>query len=165
MSAAKVSDRTAKGRLLALAAFLVTLPEGQFNFGSWGDANAERLQGEDILKEPELCGTKACALGWAAGLPFARKLGFALKVSGSVYEGRVLAGFTRNGRFTNPYKVAKSLFGMSKQASHMVFIPSDSSYDRSDSYDRSLGDISPSDSASASEVAEHIRQYVRIRYA
>ena len=155
MSTTKVSDKVAKRRLLALADKLEAIPENQFDFGTFGEvpSGSSASKGTDILKESNFCGTTACALGWAPALPFAKKMGFAnTLVRTGDYTG---TSFTKNGRIVGPYQVAKALFGLSTQAFSFLFHP-----------DSHMGGMtSPKSDAFASDVAEHIRNYVSIRYA
>lgn len=51
-----------KDRLLKLADFLETVPEGAFNITYWEDRPATKPEGE----KPGECGFAGCAVGWAA---------------------------------------------------------------------------------------------------
>lgn len=68
-------------RLLMLAQYLEEeVPEQQFDYNHW--------VGIDWKGDPDLsCGTKACALGWAATMPMFRELGL-----------RIATGKTGSGR-------------------------------------------------------------------
>ncbi len=114
-----VSDRAAKRRLLQLADFLENLPNGQFDFSTFGDVSGGET-GDDALEKATLCGTTAGALGWAPALPFAKRLGFKLEVRTSEFYGS-FAEFTKNGRVVETITVAKQLFGLSADAMKYIF--------------------------------------------
>jgi hypothetical protein len=66
-------------RLKVLAAYLRTVPESQFDLGSW--------VGEDWKGKPDLsCGTTACAVGWATTIPEFQQLGLRLYRSDPEYD-------------------------------------------------------------------------------
>ncbi len=160
MSTRTVSRATAKRRLLALCFLLEGLPKNQFNYGTFGEVENKGTEaGVDVLKEANVCGTTACALGWAPHLPAAKKLGIALKstrVPGWVF-GTTIAStdFYINGRKSSPERVSKKLFGLSDAAYDFLFHP-----------EINLGCLqSPKGTATAEEVAEHIRTFVAIHYA
>lgn len=144
MSAAKVSDRIAKKRLLELANFLENdVPSEHFDFRTFGSTNGNEKPGTDALAEPNLCGTKACALGWAPALPFAKRLGYKLQV---MKDGSV--NFTRNGRAIGVFHVAKALFGLKSAQADMIF----------------FGSILQQDDDSVYGVARGIRTFVQARF-
>jgi hypothetical protein len=140
-----VTKATAKRRLLKLADFLDKLPPERFDFGTWGDVR-DGKSGQDALEEAELCGTTACALGWAPALPFAKKLGIKLQVSETQF-GKSFATFTKNGRRISPDRVAKVLFGIGGDAMSYIFHNSVLNGD-----------------GTAQEVATGIRAFVAIRF-
>ena len=146
-----VSDRAAKKRLIALADLLDGLPEGKFDFGTWGSVNKSAPAGADALREANLCGTTACALGWAPSLPFAKRLGFKLEV----FEHPLLTGgnfkyaeFTKNGAYASSEKVAKELFGLGEGVMDYIFHKS----------------VLNRNDKSAHGVASAIRAFVNIRF-
>lgn len=114
-----MTPATSKRRLLALAEFLLCLPQNHFDFGTFGSVAKVAPVGEDALEEAELCGTTACALGWAPALPFAKRLGYKLKVRDlGEYKDAV---FTKNDREVSIDKVAKDLFGLKEKAFRHIF--------------------------------------------
>lgn len=150
MSVKKVTDAVAKRRLLALANLLESGEvNNHFYFGSWGDTVDPVEKDCDVLADPVRCGTTACALGWAPALPFAKKLGFRLSSQGRECG---YARFTKNGRFVTPGAVAKTLFGLSELQSDMLFNPGDTM------------PIPLEKDATPVQVAENIREFVRIRF-
>ena len=148
-----VSDRTAKKRLLALADLLDGLPEGKFDFGTWGSVNKSAPAGADALREANFCGTTACALGWAPSLPFAKRLGFKLEVREATDPlgrgaGFKYAEFTKNGTYVSSEDVAEELFGLGEGAMGYIFHPS----------------VLNRHDESAHGVASAIRAFVNIRF-
>lgn len=140
-----VSVATSNRRLLKLADFLDTLPPERFNYAYW--------VGHDWDGRPDLsCGTTACALGWATTMPTFRRLG--LRLSG--WGVPILVGMdeTRDQAFD----VASQVFGITPLESLFLF---DFSVDGED--DEFHGRRSPGEDATAKEVAEHIRRFVRER--
>lgn len=164
MSTKKITPAVQKARLLALAGLLESLPEKLFSYDNFcqiaseygNDAQIEAFAalpyGTDLLaiKTATECGTTACAVGWAPSLPAAKKLGFGLtKTRG----GGVV--FTKNGRYCGIHRFASQFFGLSGEAFSFLFYPT-----------TLLGGLrSPDSDASASDVAEHIRDFVAIRFA
>lgn len=65
--ALSAQDRKYVRRFQALAKLLDGLPEERFDYGTWGESRS--------------CGTVACALGWAASTPWAKRVGVSLKPS------------------------------------------------------------------------------------
>lgn len=152
----KVSDRVARNRLLALADFLEGLDDNLFNFETWGDVtNVENVEdGQNILKDPNLCGTTACALGWAPNLPFARRLGFELRASKLDADPNwVTAGFYKNGRVVQPDAVGKQLFGLTSYQCDILFHPGNSPFRDG-----------PEVESNAADVAANIRRFVAVRF-
>lgn len=147
----RVTPATAKRRLLKLADFLESKVDNvHFDFSSFGHLSGgtdQDLNGKDALAEANLCGTKACALGWAPALPFARKLGFKLEIR----HGH--PAFTKNGRHVSTDVVAKELFGL--KVSQWTYIFYDSSLTRPGS---------GSMESSRADVARGIRTFVAIRF-
>ncbi len=167
MSRRKVPDHVAKARLLQLADLLETKAvKKHFNFSEWGAA----AKGKDnLLEEPNLCGTTACALGWAPALSCAKKAGIKLVLTsgragifggpkGDEYMGlsdeRFRADFQgRNGDYMDPEEVALELFGIGYDAFSILFMPGGSPFKGA-----------PGRNASAKAVAANIRKFVDVRY-
>ncbi len=141
---AKVSDKVAKRRLLQLADFLENdVPEAHFDFCTFGETRFGSLdKGTDVLEKHEACGTKACALGWAPALPFAKKLGFSLSIDKNGY-----ADFHKNGRPVTTATVWRQLFGIKDSQADLIFFNSQlnlkngtaCAYAQSDKYDVACG--------------------------
>lgn len=85
-------SRKAKQRIGRLVDFMSSLPRsanGHFDMSQWaqhldGDGFAEHGFGKNEVlpaEAPSLCGTTACALGWACSVPSFRRAGLRLKVS------------------------------------------------------------------------------------
>lgn len=111
-------------RLLKLADKLKTVPDANFNMGQWFGDDTTSLGA--TLPDPIMCGTAACALGWAttipefhrAGLGLFRSYGsfvpclFSMKGDGypvvarGLEAGQVFFGLT--------YEQANDLFGIEK---------------------------------------------------
>ncbi len=152
MSTKKVAPATQKKRLLALAGLLESLPTGTFDYSDFcmTDDTKEQKPGTDVLEDPIACGTTACAVGWAPAIPAARKLGYAWLVNEFGQPD-----FFKNGRRIRIDRFAKSFFGLSGKAFGLLFYPGSW-----------LGGLhSPPSDATAEAVAEHIRNFVAIRFA
>lgn len=122
-------------RLLALARFLEKLPINRFSYNRW--------VGNDWRGKPDLsCGTTACAMGWATTMPRFRRLGLVMNSLG-VPVLRDHWGL----------EAAEKLFALTPKQAEFMFIPS-RSYRQ---------ELSPGISATASEVAAHIRRFVARR--
>lgn len=151
-------------RLLKLADFLDKLPPKRFNYCKW--------VGDDWRGAKDLsCGTTACALGWATTIPQFRKLGLFLRPEdaciSSVYKrfevacqqgGAILESKEADmkGGYSHPAAAAKEVFGLSYDEYTFVFVPAESL--------EGFEEESPADSASAKEVATHIRKFVAHKY-
>lgn len=141
-----VSDVSAKRRLLKLADLLDSLDESKFDFATWGDVDEGEV-GTDALKNATLCGTKACALGWAPSLTFAKKAGYSLIIKQNS-RGYKYGDFVKNGRPVDPYMVAKELFGVNRTQFYKLFVWT----------------IKNDAKESAHDIAENIRLFCSIRY-
>ncbi len=119
-------------RLLRLAEFLEALPPEAFDYS---DVFASDDWG--VRK----CGTTACAMGWATTIPEFKKAGLKRRPCGSSKVCMVKFG-DRFGSF----EACASFFEISEDDSYYLFDPGDSK----------LGD-----KATATQVAAHIREYVR----
>lgn len=148
MSIKKVPDHVAKRRLLRLADFLEKeVTNHQFDFSTFGNTlNRYTPNGTDALKDANLCGTSACALGWAPALPFARKLGFKLEV-----RSHGVPTFTRKGKPVSTNTVARDLFGLDHASWSYIFYPS-------------VLNCGGGDDETRETVAEGIRKFCSIRF-
>ena len=140
-----VSARTAKRRLLQLADLLETVPPENFDFSTFGEV-LQGENGQDALKNATMCGTKACALGWAPSLTFAKRLGFKLKVVGGWYPS---TSFTQNDKRVPAETVCKTLFGLTWKTGRFIFDTSELHGDSGETTE---------------DVAKAIRTFVAIRF-
>ena len=83
-------SKKAERRLTKLVKFMASLPksaEAHFNMGSWFnhdgcDHDHGLGDGREVTRrDMNLCGTSACALGWAATIPSFRKAGLSMDSS------------------------------------------------------------------------------------
>lgn len=145
-------------RLLLLADFLDKTTPERFDYSRW--------VGDDWQGKPDLsCGAKACALGWGATIPELHEAGLNLV---SAYDAPSSSSWSRHGYvslleplyFTNSNVVdrtgsaiqaAMKVFGLTISEAECLFI--------ADVYLQGYGN-SPDETASAKEVANHIRDFV-----
>ncbi len=150
----KVSLATQNRRLLALAQLLDSMPYDAFSYNAFlrgNDRNpdAHNLKIGDAITPDAACGTTACAVGWAPTLPEARRLGY------GITRLKFGINFTKNGRRIPIGTFAKQFFGIGGVVFGALFYPNER-----------LGAIrSPDERALATDVAEHIRNFVAIRSA
>lgn len=145
-------DYIYKRRLLSLAKFLEKLPRERFDYESW--------VGDDWKGKEDLsCGTTACALGWATTIPSLRKAGLRLKSTKSQHGFVTMKDY--HGRYWNaPAYATKNVFGLNNGEHEWLFVPGSSMWDEaSQDYIYNLNS-----NASAKEVANHIRQFVKRKY-
>lgn len=144
-----------KRRLLKLADFLSEFPPTRFSYESW--------VGEEWEGKPDLsCGTTACAFGWATTIPSFRKLGLQLKKSPRENHAHVtIKNFSGwSARFENaPRLAARKIFGLDTDEFEYLFVPSTAIYTNDNRLRHS-----PSERASAKQVAAHIRKFVNRKY-
>jgi hypothetical protein len=125
-------------RLLKLADFLEKLPRSKFDYLVWGECDVDKVAKVTSLAQPG-CGTRGCALGWAASMPEFRRLGLALCDGDMVYGGKVGLDVTFNGAPSTGSEV----FGL--RAAEHCFMPD---------IDKNEGRATPK------RVAKKIRKYV-----
>lgn len=148
-------DYIYKRRLLALADLLDTLPKEKFNYAHWVDS--ETWKGKVNLS----CGTTACAFGWATTMPALRKLGLYLSASDGVCLKNDRGNYLANA-------AARIVFGLSYDEFKYLFYPRTYLIKNSDDlinisypyYGMNLP-VSPPATASAKDVAKHIRKFVK----
>lgn len=102
--------------LLKLAEFLETVPRNRFKF----DAITWKWKGKQDLS----CGAKACAMGWAATMPYFRKMGLRLEkfVTGeNELVGEVVVDKAHAGDYLES---ACYLFDISYGEANFLFTPS-----------------------------------------
>lgn len=130
-------NRAQANDLEALAAYIVTVPDHQFDFGTCVD-----LSSDEALNAPlHVCGASGCALGWMPSLPALRGR---LRLDNGML--RVDGAERTVGYFT----AGQIVFGLTRLEVDAVFAPGMSS---------AWGDA-PSGVADASEVARHIRKFL-----
>ena len=151
----KVSMRVGNLRLRKLADFLDKVPEYEFDYSTWSKGNLFKYWGEGYInafmkRKITTCGTTACALGWAATMPYFNRLGLSPTVTGTPMCSDK-SGTVRIG----PFESAVKIFGLDFMEARFLFSP-DADHD---------GRHSPRARASAKEVANHIRKFVEERNA
>ncbi len=138
-------------RLLRLATFLKTVPKERFDFSHWVGRGWDGRQ--DLS-----CGTTACALGWAATIPFFRRLGLRLARYGENI------GYVTCGDGTSPYwasvAAAQMVFGLNYDEVEFIFIPNGWIGEIGETC---RGEIGLARDATPREVARHIERFVRLR--
>jgi hypothetical protein len=124
-------------RLLRLADFLDNLPAGRFDYNHW--------VGSDWQGDPDLsCGTTACAMGWATTIPEFRALGLKLDhTRPTPYFGEKFGS-----------EAAAEFFDISNEDAIYLFTPN--------AWHINMRTQSPDQYASPEEVAEHIRQFLKM---
>jgi hypothetical protein len=133
-------------RLLKLAELLESLPPERFDFSQY--------VGDDYSgKSAQLCGSTACALGWATTMPNLRRLGLRL--------GRTLGSYcpvmtrpTAVRHYGHPDRVGAELFGLDPKDVLLLFFPD------SDRVHEATGMYGLRRTASAKAVAHNIRLFV-----
>jgi hypothetical protein len=104
-------------RLLKLADFLDRLPHKRFDYSWW--------TGADWKGKPDLsCGTTACALGWAATMPMARRAGVQL-FQQKEDNGYRSSGFAIDGKRAIPAEASARLFGLTSEQHRELFVAAD----------------------------------------
>ena len=108
-------------RLEKLYAFLGTVKPVKFNFGSWAENNNEPY------KEPDLnvCGSTACALGWAGSMPEFRKRGLKL-VWDQNWEEANVEYVDKHDDWFGAERAGAVFFGLSYDEACELFIPDES---------------------------------------
>ena len=102
-------------RLLKLAAFLRTVPRKRFDYNVF--------VGDDWNGAQNLsCGTKACAMGWAATMPAFRRLGLYLDRNGQPI-------IDTPEHSLDVFGIARELFAVSLEDARWLFFPSDDEID------------------------------------
>lgn len=113
----------AKRRVLKLVEFMEKLPPSankHFDMDTWcshdGEAH-EHLQPGDSVSQSDVmtCGTTACAAGWAATMPYFRRLGLELR-----WDGFDAAMFVK-GRRDTMFSEVPRLFDLDLQRAEELF--------------------------------------------
>lgn len=131
-------------RLLVLAEFLEKLPPERFDYGTWVGRN---WAGAKDLS----CGTRACALGWATTIPEFQEAGLCL-IRDAYGDGVVRFNRGEPNRYQSSLDAGAAMFGLNEDESAFLFYPGEVLDDEDEP--------APSDLASPSEVAAHIRKFV-----
>jgi hypothetical protein len=131
---------TSNGRLLKLADFLDTLPRERFDYSTWVGMDWKGAQNLS-------CGTKACALGWAATIPEFRRLGLRLSPYREVINVKTGAEHSN--------AAAQHTFGLTESEARLLF----------EGVDMTEGEyhIVLRSEATPKQVATHIRRFVKHR--
>jgi hypothetical protein len=135
--------------LLKLADLLESLPPERFDYSIWaGDSWNPQVP----LKAP-VCGTPACALGWATTLP---ELGLEL-----VRDQHCVLVRATDDPSLRATQAAARAFDIEENDAEYLFVPEtpDPLAHEEDENDYE----SPGEEASAAEVAAHIRSFVKSR--
>lgn len=110
-------EKKGRDRLLKLAAFLAKKKPEHFNMWNW--FRHESQDGHEHDFGPKLtakaltnCGTAACALGWAATMPFAKR-------EGVCYVPK--KGFKIGKRTVSGEQASKRLFGLNYEQHRNLF--------------------------------------------
>lgn len=146
-----------KNRLLLLADYLDKLPPERFNYNVW--------VGTDWKGKWDLsCGTKACALGHACTIPELRDAGLRLVREGSngVSGGIVVLAQHLAKEDFDPSNYhcseTRSVFDLTEDEFELLFVP----YDHSGmTWEKRRA---PNSDATAQDVADHIRHFVKFKY-
>ena len=136
-----------KRRLLKLASFLDALPPEKFNYRRW-TYNPKTREGIS-LDDLNVCGTTACALGWATSIKEFKDLGLSLDTTW--YHPCLISGGDK-------YAAGNKIFGLDTYEFEYLFYPCNPSLDHGNLPDAPLGN------ATAKEVAEHIRNFIKYKY-
>lgn len=119
-------------RLEKLYDFLGTVKPAKFNFGAWGASN---IGATDL----NVCGTTACALGWAASMPEFRKRGLKLQWSvatvgpGDKESEAVVVLKDKDGQLYNGEDAGREFFGLTSDEADYLFLPKGYGWDSDDS--------------------------------
>jgi len=109
-------------RLEKLYTFLGTVKPKKFNFGSWANSESGK-------PDVNVCGTTACALGWAASMPEFRKRG--LKLVWEKFDGELEAEVRLHTSDSDPNwplsgeDAGAVFFGLTYREACYLFIPAD----------------------------------------
>ena len=146
-----------KKRLLKLADVVSdTLPE-KFDF--------RRFVGDEWKGKANLsCGTTACAFGLATTIPSFRRLGLRMSryIGGYVAFPHLLED---EPSMEATIRAGEVIFGLDKDEFRYLFIPyEDLEEDDKEYQEESFGEASPYRSATAMQVADHIRSFVKFKY-
>lgn len=119
-------------RLKRLAKFLEKVPAEQFDMNYWGKVeNGDLGKGKRLCLKRNLCGTSACALGWATQIPSFKAAGLKLVITEVVSgvnenEEEIFENFAevRFGKYQYSMQAAREFFEIGQLESHYLFNPS-----------------------------------------
>lgn len=126
-------------RLKRLAKFLRTVPSERFDMSCWGRVENGNLgTGTKLCLKKNMCGTSACALGWATQIPSFKAAGLKLVITDVVDGGEdgdgkpTFENFAevRFGKEQFSMGAAREFFGIGQLECHYLFNPS--TYDNDD---------------------------------
>lgn len=108
-----------RARLALLAATLETIPEETFDMSTWGRLNpfGQRLKGEDEV-DIHTCGTAACALGYATGIPEFKTAGLKL----IKYTDESNKSYPAFNQFRG-VSAGREFFGITHNTATQLFLP------------------------------------------
>ena len=109
-------------RLEKLYNFLGTVEPKKFDFSSWADTKT----GETDMN---VCGTTACALGWAGSMPEFRKRGLKLGWEKSYWDSSKVRGevylYSDGAIDANGLEAGEKFFGLTEEEAEYLFIPTE----------------------------------------
>jgi hypothetical protein len=146
-----------KKRLLKLADFGDSLLPEQFNFRCFV---GENWKGRANLS----CGTNACMFGWSTTIPSFRRLGLRMSMSHmDIVAWPHLAG--DRVAFESTLRAGEVIFGLSEHEFKYLFLPYQDLNNEEREYQKdNFESVSPDRNATAQQVAEHIRSFVKYKY-
>jgi hypothetical protein len=107
-------------RLEKLYNFLGTIKPSKFYFGAWGTTDSV----SSITSHMNVCGTTACALGWAGSIPEFRKRGLKLVWDEVRLEAWVEYKDSKGNEYVSEDAGAE-FFGLTDAEAYKLFIPDD----------------------------------------
>lgn len=127
--------KTGHKRLLKLADILRAVPRKQFDMNQW--------------TKDESCGTVACAAGWACMDPGFRRAGLHLVETTNWCGTNLFPALTEADGYVekNEWRALEKFFDLTPREAELLFMPGQARYD------------------TPKCVADHIRKFVRQRYA
>lgn len=146
----QASRKVGMARLLKLATFLTQLPPQKFDFGQIAYEN-EKPMLQALKARKERCGTVACAIGWSPAV-FPRLVKWAKLYNGD--HALCVVERTSTDTLGDSFSTAERLFALTFDESRYLFAPY-----RQREVDGNAKNLT--DSATAKEVARHIRRFVR----
>ena len=145
-------------RLLKLADFLDTVPPEKFDFDVWCNGGRGEVGGRVEVPDLNVCGTTACALGWATAIPEFQKLGIKLDMCSSQFPCvTTLSDSRKRDSWSNALAAARDVFGLGAEDVSELFT-SEGYHEYYDDVEHGWDYEYPD--LSVKDVATHIRQWV-----